>query len=111
MPEALQMLKFSFRRSRLSFTDSIITNEADYVIDGLLTEEELDNLLLEGEYDEIERMARDSSWVFTGTFSGDLAAFTVRNYRVGIVVYVQLITYHNVFRALFYDLSQLKASS
>ena len=67
------MLKFSFRRSRLSFTDSIITDEADYVIDGLPTEEELENLLLEGEYDdEIERMARDSSWVFT--FSSDLAA-------------------------------------
>jgi hypothetical protein len=72
--EALQMLKFSFHRSRLSFTDSIITNEADYVINGLPTAEELDNLLMEGEYDEIERMARNSSWVFT--FSSDLAAST-----------------------------------
>jgi hypothetical protein len=57
----------------LSFTDSIIINKADYVIDGLSTEE-LGNLLLEGEYDEIERMARDSSWGFT--FSSDLAAST-----------------------------------
>ncbi|KAJ2927910.1 hypothetical protein H1R20_g9190, partial [Candolleomyces eurysporus] len=65
MLEALQMLKYSFRQARLSFTDNILTKEDDYVIDGLPTEEELDKLLSQGNYEEIEKIYQASNWVIT----------------------------------------------
>ena len=50
----LQLLKYSYKQERLSFTSSLIASEADYSIDSHPTDRAARELLAAGKLDEVE---------------------------------------------------------
>ncbi|KAH6906303.1 hypothetical protein BKA70DRAFT_1494375 [Coprinopsis sp. MPI-PUGE-AT-0042] len=60
--KALQMLKYSLKQAwRLSFLKGLVADEADYAIEGTVTEAVLDELLREGKYRELQELIHNTS--------------------------------------------------
>ncbi|KAG1840695.1 hypothetical protein DFJ58DRAFT_809834 [Suillus subalutaceus] len=51
--EALQIIKFSYRQDRLSFTDDLVAREEDYKLSGPLTQQAVEELISSGKLDEL----------------------------------------------------------
>jgi len=51
--EALQVLKFSFKQDRLTFTDDLLAAENDYTIAGPVTAKAIQELISTGKIDEL----------------------------------------------------------
>ncbi|KAI0719418.1 hypothetical protein C8T65DRAFT_736744 [Cerioporus squamosus] len=55
----LQLLKFSYKQNRLSFTSSLVADEKDYAIEGKVTDTAVRELLKAGKYEEREDLLRN----------------------------------------------------
>ena len=54
--EALQVLKFSFKQDRLTFTDDLLVAENDYTIAGPVTARAIQELILTGKINELNKL-------------------------------------------------------
>ena len=59
--EALQVLKFSFKQDRLTFTDDLLTAENDYTIAGPVTARAIQELILTGNIDELDELLSNAT--------------------------------------------------
>lgn len=57
--EVLQVLKYIFRRERLSFTEDWVAQEEDYTIEGVVTEAAFRELVEAGKFDELADLLRN----------------------------------------------------
>ncbi|KAG1831663.1 hypothetical protein DFJ58DRAFT_750456 [Suillus subalutaceus] len=58
--EALQIIKFSYRQDRLSFTDDLIAREEDYKLSGPLTRRAVEELISSGKLDELSDLMQNA---------------------------------------------------
>ena len=59
--EALQMLKFSYKQDRLSFTDGLLAREEDCTISGNVTSRAIAELVDTGRLDELDNNLANSN--------------------------------------------------
>ncbi|KAF7372508.1 Dimer-Tnp-hAT domain-containing protein [Mycena venus] len=57
--EALQLMKYSYKQDRLSFTDDVLAKEEDYTIEGTLTEAAIRELMQTGKTEELGDLLRN----------------------------------------------------
>ncbi|KAF7372144.1 Dimer-Tnp-hAT domain-containing protein [Mycena venus] len=57
--EALQLMKYSYKQDRLSFTDDVLAKEEDYTIEGTLTEAAIRELMQTGKTEELADLLRN----------------------------------------------------
>lgn len=59
--EALQVLKFSFKQDRLTFTDDLLAAEKDYTIAGPVTGKAIEELISTGKIDELGELLANAT--------------------------------------------------
>jgi hAT family C-terminal dimerisation region len=59
--EALQVLKFSFKQDRLTFTDDLLAVEKDYTIAGPVTAKAIEELISTGKIDELGELLANAT--------------------------------------------------
>jgi len=58
--EVLQLLKYMYRQDRLDFTRDLLAEEADYQIEGEVSERAVRELILAGRFEELKDLLDNS---------------------------------------------------
>ena len=61
--EVLQLLKYMYRQDRLDFTRDLLAEEADYQIEGEVSERAVRELMLAGKFEELKDLLDNSPLV------------------------------------------------
>jgi len=56
VPDALQILKFSYKQDWLNFTSHLVVEEMDYNISGPMSRNTIDELVAAGKLDELAQL-------------------------------------------------------
>jgi predicted S18 family serine protease len=65
--EALQVLKFSYKKNCLNFVNDLMAREKDYTISGQITEAAFDELYKAGRMEELRELIQNSKDIDTDT--------------------------------------------